>query len=271
LARDSHLLESNGNWAPAGALLGVRELVSYYKGRFVPVKAHIEPGPERIVFTYRSGSYRYISPVSPIEFLDENGWRDIRTLYIEERLSTHHVLRYNKIIVPRLIPIFGDSEPLEDWIDVIVAGATLGPQLNLPGYLVNLNKVSLVKVLRKILNSAYPNIRIYKGGFLDRTPTIRLTNIEENSRRLLVHLFARFGIRARRYELQSLHIRELQSKQILAGIMGIYQPRRLNIDKTMKDWIWVRYPRGRMETVVVETEAENICDGLFIWRKSRTD
>lgn len=271
LARDNFLLESNGNWAPAEKLIGERELIAFNSGQFVPVKALITFGQPKHISTYRSGSYRYISPASPIELLDQNRWRDIRTFYTDKKLSTHHVLKHNQIIVPRHIPIFGETAPEADWIEAIARSAIIEQQLVIPDFLVHLNRDALQETLRQILVSAYPNIRIHKGGFIKKTKTIRLTRIEERSRRLLTHLLARFGVRVRRNEYQSLQIRDNLSKEIMANILGFYRSRALKIDTTMKDWIWVHYPRGLMETVVVETEADNICDGLFIWRQSRLD
>ncbi|MGD9697442.1 hypothetical protein [Acinetobacter sp.] len=262
----ARLLRPDGAWIDAADLVGDISLLTYHNGKFDPVSATVSKTSEHATVEYRSGTYRHLITCEPLELLSPKGWTSTIELHTGPKLSTHHMLAKNVIEVPRLLPIYGTMKVDPTWIQLVSASIAGEKQLVIPAFLTQLDAPSLKTALGAILRAAYPEIDIFKGDFLKRTPHLRLRNIEENSRRLLVHLFARLGVRARRWEDKALMIKENRSKQIIADLLDIYHPRQLTIDTTMTDWIWSKTPQGPTEAVVIESPAENICDGLFIWR-----
>jgi len=262
------LLCSDGNWASARELIGDQNLVSFVDGGFTPVKAHITSVDDTAIYEFRTGTLRRVLAGHPLEFMNENGWCSTRGMYQSSRFSTHHILKYNRIHIPRLIDVFGDNHTAPDWNEMVIKSILEHSEygIYLPSYLVYLDKHSLCEILYGVFKSLYPDLRIYPGAMDPKmSRSIRLRGINQKSHDILVHLMGRLGIQltARAGELK---IRDVASRDRFAALLRLYRPKNLNDDIPITDYIRVFKQHGNGPAVTIETDAPNICDGGLVWR-----
>jgi len=266
------LLSPDGSWLPASKRIGTTNLVTYVDGKFLAAPAEISPAKDSIVIEHKTGSQRVLHLCEPVDVMLDGRWNNSSNFidHPSSRSSITELIKVcNIITVPRHIPIFGTESISSNWANLVAASAPIGFTAAVPDYFTLLDEKSLRLALGSYMRERFPGLKIEGMRPALRIKLFNIYKLNKASRPLLVQLFARLGMVAKTRRTASLYISDKTSLKILSSIAGIHQFKNINFDKTMHDWIWKVDPIGVESTVMVETEADNICDGLMVWRQSQ--
>jgi hypothetical protein len=277
LSEETRLLCWDGRYLPVKELEGELELVTYVDGSYRPAPAKLTPVGIRNALFFKTGSSRSVTVGEHIEFWDDtDGWRNTRSMYIGQTTSAAEILKLNKIKVPRKVDVFGSRTVDEEWIEQVINAMLVGYQnvsMSIPDFFCEFDRDTLLSVLRPIFWIRYPNLRPSAKTFREESYKIKINLIREDSYPVMLHLLTRFGVcgytRPRRNN--EISIKDLPSYLLLGVFLDTVREIRVPIDTSITDWVWVYRILGPQPMYQLETDADNICDGLLIWRKSQLD
>lgn len=264
LSSESRLLSADGRWDKAGSLLGEVKLVTFTGDLLAPystVDAEISSSEDTELISYRSGRGRIITSDSELRIMNEDGWLNPSIVGGAAHTMLHVI--NNQILEPGYIPIFGSLKPKFPWLDIMRESCRL-QQYRVCETLFDLDRSSLHNILGRTLRDHLPEVSIKHVGWAIGGDNKKLSRLHIDTRDLLLQLLLRFGIEGfNRKANAHIEIRRTRSKALLGDLMGFIKSKNTTFDVLLKGWVKECH-RAEMPSILVETDAKNICDGFFI-------
>lgn len=274
-----HIATTEGYWLPVSELEGSHTLLSLRDGKLEPVPVSITKYSEQDDgFTYKIGGNYTIKTPDDLEFLTPDlDWKPLSEMFFVPEGQTQAdpklYREHNKILIPNRCPVEGSLILSEDERNYLKKELfhylESGKALIIPDILFLLPLEHSLDILLYSLNRRlyyfFPSHWIVKKAHNVLNIKFKIRYIARAHYSKFQHLMYRFGVRFM-YKKNEERLLITRSTELFK-YMDLLQKRIIcDVDISKTEVFWTKH-RENDSVYRLETKADNIFDGGFIWRK----